>query len=341
MVAVSLSSVGTAAIEQLSTPIKKRKIAGKHFDFTDQMEHPRISLEQWRALVAVVDAGGYAQAAERLNKTQSTVSYAIRKMEDQLGFAVFALDGRRAVLTRAGRLLYRRGRVLIREAERIERTAADVATGWEPELNLAVEIVFPTWLLLQCLEAFAAERPDVRIELYETVLGGSQELLEAGRVDLAVCPRIPPGFVGEPLMPVRFIAVAAPHHPLLRLDRELTTDDLREHRHLIVRDSGSHRDQAGAWEVAEQRWTVSHKATSIRALRMGLGFAWVAEEIIREELESGELQPLPLIHGAERASVLHLVHADPDSAGLGALRVAELLREATHRCSGVEAPPRA
>ena len=303
------------------------------------MDHPKISLDQWRALVAVVDSGGYAQAAEQLHRTQSTVSYAIRKMEDQLGFPVFTLEGRRAVLTRAGRLLYRRGRVLIREAERIERTAADVATGWEPELNLAVEIVFPTWLLLQCLDSFAAERPDIRIELYETVLGGSQELLDAGRVDLAVCPRIPPGFVGEPLMPVRFIAVAAPHHPLHRLGRELTTDDLRDHRHLIVRDSGSNRDQAGAWEISEQRWTVSHKATSIRALRMGLGFAWVAEEIIREELESGDLAPLPLAHGAERAGMLHLVQADPDSAGLGARRVAELLRAATRRCSGTTDRP--
>ena len=43
------------------------------------MNTPRISLEQWRALVAVVEAGGYGQAAEQLHKSQSTVTYAIQK----------------------------------------------------------------------------------------------------------------------------------------------------------------------------------------------------------------------------------------------------------------------
>ncbi len=113
------------------------------------MSHPRISLEQWRALVAVVEAGGYAQAAEQLHKTQSSISYAIQRIETQLGLALFAREGRRSALTDSGRLLYRRGRQLIQEAERIERGAAGIAAGWEPEIALAVEILFPTWLLLQ------------------------------------------------------------------------------------------------------------------------------------------------------------------------------------------------
>ena len=41
----------------------------------------RISLDQYKALIAVVDAGGYAQAAELLHKSQSAVSYAVQKME--------------------------------------------------------------------------------------------------------------------------------------------------------------------------------------------------------------------------------------------------------------------
>src|SRR5437588_232298 len=42
---------------------------------------PRITLEQWQALVAVVDAGGYAQAAERLHKSQSSVTYLVQYFE--------------------------------------------------------------------------------------------------------------------------------------------------------------------------------------------------------------------------------------------------------------------
>ena len=44
---------------------------------------PRVTLDQWRALVAVVDAGGYAQAAEALHKSQSAVTYAVQKLESE------------------------------------------------------------------------------------------------------------------------------------------------------------------------------------------------------------------------------------------------------------------
>lgn len=295
------------------------------------MAYPRVSLDQWRALVAVVDNGGYARAAEQLYKTQSTVSYAVHRIEESLGVEIFVMEGRRAVLTPAGRVLYRRGRGLMREAERVEEAAAALAGGWEAELSLAVEIVFPTWLLLQCLQAFARERPETRIELYESVLGGTEELLREGRVHLAIASRVPPGFTGDPLMQVRFIAVAAPNHPLHRLNRKLTLDDLKEHRHLFVRDTARQREPSDERGFTESRWTVSHKATSIRAACMGLGFAWYAEDLIREELDAGELVPLPLSEGAERWATLYLASADPDATGPGARRLAGMIRESVGR----------
>ena len=295
---------------------------------------PRISLDQWRALVAVVEEGSYARAAEALHKTQSTVSYAVGRIEEQLGVVVFHREGRRAVLTTAGRVLYRRGRHLVDESVRLEQTAARLGEGVEPVLGLGVEILFPTWLLLQCLEIFAAEYPETRVELYETVLGGGEELLQQGGVELALSSAVPAGFVGDPLMQARFLAVAAPTHPLHRKARSLTLDDLKEHRHVIVRDSGTRREREGAWQVTENRWTVSNKATSIRALCMGLGFAWIAEEVIRDELASGSLRPLPLEHGGERWGVLYLAYADPDGAGPATRRLGEILRQAASRCPG-------
>jgi DNA-binding transcriptional LysR family regulator len=287
---------------------------------------PRISLEQWRSLLAVVDAGGYAQAAEVLHKSQSAVTYAVQKMEALLGIKVFEVIGRKAHLTPTGEVLYRRAKALLEEAGALEAAAGTLAAGWEPELRLAVEIIFPTWLLLQCFARFAAERPQTRIELYETVLSGTDEALLQRRVDLAICSQVPPGFAGDPLMRLRFIAAAHPDHPLHKLGRELTLQDLREHRHLIIRDTGSQR-RSGSWLGAEQSWTVSHKATSIHAAGMGLGFAWFPEDTIRDELAHGLLKPLPMREGGERWGDLYLVFADRDYAGPGALRLAEVIRE--------------
>jgi len=288
--------------------------------------NPRISLEQWRSLLAVVDAGGYAQAAELLHKSQSAVTYAVQKMETLLGVKIFEVVGRKAHLTSTGQVLYRRAKALLDEAGALEGAAGTLAAGWEPELRLSVEIIFPTWMLLQCLARFAEERPQTRIELYENVLSGTEEALLQRKVDLAICSQVPPGFAGDPLMRLRFIAAAHPDHPLHQLGRELTLQDLRKHRHLIIRDTGSQR-RSGTWLGAEQSWTVGQKATSIHAAVMALGFAWFPEETVLGELERGELKPLPLREGGERWGDLYLVFADRDYAGPGALRLAEIIRE--------------
>ena len=150
--------------------------------------------------------------------------------------------------------------------------------------------------------------------------------MREGRVDLAIGPFVPEGALADPLMQVRVVCAAHPDHPLHRLGRTLTRDDLRAHRHLVVRDSGSERTRTTAW-LNEHRWTVSHKATTIRAAAMGLGYAWFSEETIREEIHAGQLKPLPLSEGGERKGVLYLMYADRDSAGPGVRRLAELLRE--------------
>jgi DNA-binding transcriptional LysR family regulator len=296
------------------------------------MASPKITLDQWKTLVSVVESGGYAQAASQIHKSQSTLTYAIQKLERVLGVKVFELKGRKAQLTDAGHVLYVRGKSLVDEAARLEQAAEQLAAGWEAEIRLTVEIVFPTWLLLQCLARFGAERPQTRIELYETVLAGNTEALTEGLADLAIGPTIPQGFVGEPLMSVRFVMAAAPSHPLHQLGRPIVAADLKPHRHLVIRDTGSRRVKATS-VVANQRWTVSHKATSIRAAVMGLGFAWFPEDSIREELQAGQLKALPMREGTERYAMLYLIHAGGDALGRGAKRLGEVIRQhVAERC---------
>lgn len=293
---------------------------------------PRITLDQWRALVAVVDAGGYAKAADMLHKSQSSVTYAVQKLEELLQVKAFEIRGRRAVLTPVGELLCRRARLLLEEAGGLERAARKASAGWEAEITLAVEVLFPTWLVLECLDRFGAESPHTRIELHETVAtAGPAALLEAlveGQVDIAVTPHIPVGFNGEPLMLVRVNPVAHPDHPLHRLGREITPRDLRKHRQLVVRDTVNRRDKESPVLNAEQRWTVSNMSTSIGAACRGYGFAWLPVEKIRNELAEGQLKRLPLKGGAERMVQMYLVFPDRDAAGPGVLRLAEVIRKA-------------
>lgn len=287
---------------------------------------PRIQLGQWRALRAVVEAGGYAQAAARLHRSQSAVTYSVQKLERVLGVSVFQLRGRKAVLTPAGEVLYRRAGALLDDAAALERAAGEFAAGGEAELRLAVDTVFPTWLLLTALAEFANALPAIRVELLETVASGTEAALLERRADLAITSIVPAGFMGDPLWRLRFIAVAAPTHPLHALGRPVTYRDLRRYRQLVIQDAASPRQRDAGGMEAQTRWSLTYKATSIRAARMGLGFAWYPEDVVREELASGSLKALPLRVGRARYSDLYLVMADPDFAGPGTRRLTAILR---------------
>ncbi|MDP2180029.1 LysR family transcriptional regulator [Methylicorpusculum sp.] len=288
---------------------------------------PHITLEQWRSLIEVVDAGGYAQAAEKLCKSQSAVSYAVQKIESLLDIKAFEVQGRKAILTPTGHMLYRRALALVNEAKDLERAVHKLSAGWEAVITIAAEILFPSERLLTCLDRFGQESPGTRIELIESVLGGTSDALLSGNVDLAISPQLPPGFLGNVLMRIRLLAVAHSGHPLHHYDRELSYRDLRAHRHVVIRDSGSKRDQRAVSVEVDQRWIVSQVATSIQAVAMGYGFAWLPEESIREELSAGILKPLPLKTGHTREVPLYLILANPDFAGPGVRRLAEILTE--------------
>jgi DNA-binding transcriptional LysR family regulator len=285
-----------------------------------------VTLDQWKALISVVDSGGYEKAAEALHKSQSSVTYAVQKLQSQLGVKAFEVKGRKAVLTPTGEFLYRRARALVDEATATERAARKLSAGWEAEVGIAADIAFPTWLLLQCLDAFGKESPHTRIEVIESVLGGTSEALLQGQAQLAITGMVPQGFVGDVLMPIRFLPAAHPDHSLHQLDRLLTMQDLRAHRHLVTRESGSRRATKPRLEAA-QRWTVSHMATSIEAAAKGYGYGWYPEYRIRDEIAAGTLKPLPMRDGGAGIAQLYLVFADRDAAGPGVLRLAAIMRE--------------
>jgi DNA-binding transcriptional LysR family regulator len=290
----------------------------------------RVTMEQWQALIAVVDTGSYAKAAEALHKSQSSVTYAVQQLESQLDVKAFEIKGRKAVLTPTGQLLYRRARLLVDEATGLEELAKTVSAGWEAEIRVAAEILFPYWLLVRCFDRFGRESPHTRIELIESVIAGTTEALVKGEADLAISNVIPPGFVGDALVRLRVIAAAHPEHPLHRLGRPPGTRDLRAHRQIVVRETGTERPTKLLIDAA-QRWTVSHMSTSIMSAAQGFGWGWYAEDKIRPELSAGTLKELPLEHGGERFAQLYLVYADRENIGPGTRRLAQIIQEMTLR----------
>jgi DNA-binding transcriptional LysR family regulator len=270
------------------------------------MKAPRVTLDQWRTLQAVVDHGGFAQAAEALHRSQSSVSYTVARMQEQLGAPLLRIDGRKAVLTEAGEVLLRRSRQLVKQASQLEELAHHMEQGWEAEVRLVVDSAYPTASIVRTLSAFMPQSRGCRVRLREEVLSGVEEVLREGSADLAISALNITGYLPIELGEVEFLAVAHPEHPLHRLQRPVTFQDLEGQMQVVTRDSGRVQPRDAGWLGAEQRWTVGSLPTARTFVSSGLGFAWLPRHLIARELEEGLLLPLPMEQGGTRQPRFYL-----------------------------------
>jgi len=290
------------------------------------MKAPRVTLEQWRTLQAVVDHGGFAQAAEALHRSQSSISYTVARMQDQLGVPLLRIDGRRAVLTDAGAVLLRRSRQLVNQASQLEDLAHHMEQGWEAEVRLVVDAAYPNARLIRALTAFMPQSRGCRVRLREEVLSGVEEVLQEGVADLAISGYGIPGYLGTELSAIEFIAVAHPEHALLSMGRALSVQDLHGHMQVVIRDSGRQQPRDVGWLGAEQRWTVGSLATAASFVGSGLGFAWLPRHMIDRELREGTLAALPLEQGGSRHPTFYLYSNKDKPLGPATQILVELLR---------------
>ncbi|GGB48916.1 LysR family transcriptional regulator [Shewanella inventionis] len=289
------------------------------------MSRAKSTLEQWRIVQAVVDFGGYAQAAEQLNKSQSSLNHAVAKLQHQLGINLLEVRGRKAYLTEQGEVLLRRSRHLTQSVEELEQLATNLGQGWEPNLTIAREIVYPIDTLVEALNAFLPQSRGTRVTVLDTVLTGTNELIQNNQVDLAICATPPKGHIAEPLCDAVFELVCHPEHPLAQLDVIEDDKQLAQHLQIVIKDTGVKSTNEIGWLKAEQRWTVSnfHEAKAI--LAKNIGFCWMPSFIVEHELMNKQLTRLHLRGSSQRKTILNLVIPNRDQQGPASKLLEELI----------------
>ena len=283
----------------------------------------KTSLEQWAVLAAVVDEGGYAQAALALHRSQSAVSYAVARLQEELDVPLLVIEGRKAVLTPHGQTLLQRARGLLRDMNTLELLARSLKQGWEAELRLVVDAAFSRGHLMKIVAELQQLCPNTQIQLSDAVLSGAEEAITDGGADVVVTAHVPSGVVGELLMDVTFIAVARPDHALFSVGHDLSFEDLTRNVQVVVRDSGLKHPRDEGWLGAERRCTVTSMEASLATVKAGLAYAWLPEHIVAESLRDGTLKVLPLANGTERRVPLYLVLVHSEVAGPAARAAVE------------------
>lgn len=282
-----------------------------------------LSLEYTRVFVAVVDQGGFAAASRQLKRAQSVVTYAIQKLEEQLGVELFDRSTYRPSLTEAGQALLPRARRLVAEAAALRGQARGIAGGLEAEFTLVVDPIFPMDTLVELLRDFQRQYPTVQTRLYAESLGAATAMVLDGRADLGLLSRFaswPDTLVQDPLPPIDWVLVAAPCHPLARLlPGPIPHDAARDEIQLVISDRSDLTQGRDRGVLSTRTWRLSDIWAKLALLRGGLGWGGMPRHMVAGDLAAGTLVELPIPYWEDGGGQpkLHLVLAYRQDRALG------------------------
>ena len=264
------------------------------------MNTPPISIEALLVLDAIDYRGSYAAAAEQLNKVPSALSYIVQKQEEQLNVTLFHRQGRRSVLTPAGKYLLDEGRKLLQAINALSEQTQTVANGWEPKIRIACDSIVDIKPIFLVIQQFLNEHKDIEVDVQEEVMSGTWEALIEDHVDLVIGAPTPVPYQ-KGIRAIKFaeldnVLVASGCHELSRMKRVVDATDLTKFRNVVVHDSAINEIP---WSVnmieGSQQFFVSTVEQKIAAIEIGIGIGYLPMGIIKKQLKEGQLAIIELI----------------------------------------------
>lgn len=262
-----------------------------------------LDLDLLRCFVTIAELGSFTRAGERLGRTQSTVSLQVKRLEDQLGRALFARTPRSLALTEDGERLLAPARLLLRLND------VTLAELTEPEIGGRVRIGVPedfaTAHLPAVLAAFTKAHPLVELEVTCDLTLNLLEKFHSGAFDFVLVKR-------EPSAPLEGMRVW--REPLVWVARDpqgiagLATVPL-----VVSPEPCVYRKRAtDALDAIGRPWRVAYTSTSLAgsllAVSEGLGVAVLPREMVPANLAAvtggaGGEALLPALYDTEIALI--------------------------------------
>jgi DNA-binding transcriptional LysR family regulator len=277
------------------------------------------TLDQLRVFLTVVDEGSFAGAARKLGRGTSVISYSIANLEAQLGVSLFDREStRKPQLTEAGRALLSEARTISNGINGLRARVRGLLQGLEAEIRLVLDAMLPSARVVEALKAFRAEFPTVSLRLNIEALGAVTQMVLDGTATIGICGALDAEVAGLERIAVgtvQLIPVAASDHPLALAGRNAPGAG-REHIQLVLTDrspltQGQDLGVAGTWRLADL-------GSKHMLLKEGIGWGYMPEPMVREDVEKGSLVQLDMPewkNGTVRLHAIYRTDTPPRPAG--------------------------
>jgi DNA-binding transcriptional LysR family regulator len=285
----------------------------------------RTTLDEWEILQAVVQLGSFAAAAKRLNRSQSTISYAVARLRDQLGIKLFEIKGRKAHLTECGRALLADAEPHLAGFHQLEKRAGSLASGRDLEVRLSVDSIFPNSRLFAALTEFSRRFPYIQPKLRQSTFLSADAEFSVHNAQICITGLASRELFVWPILGIKMVAIARKDHRLQAVKRKLGRPDLMQHMLVTIEGSASGMLKHQPRVPTQRILSVGSIEAAIDTVRSGLCFGWLPKYRIESELKTGEFARLNLSVGGTREVRLNLVCKDPSSVSHEVTTLADLL----------------
>ena len=289
-----------------------------------------MELSQLEVFVAVARERRFSRAAEKLFRTQSAVSQTIRKLEDELGEALFDRSSREGVLTDAGKVLYEYAEKLINLRSEATESLSELREVQKGKLVIAAN-EFTVLYLLPVLAEFRRLHPMIKITVERALSSKIPDQVLQYKMEFGVLSYEPQeaSLASVVVFLDELVLVVPPKHPLASAAevsiRQLGAESFVAH---IV--SSPHREKV--IQLFKNHKTPLHMDLELPTLQaikrfvaMGNGVAFVPEISVATELARGELIRIPVkeLQWKRKLRLVYRKDANLSHAARAFLKVAE------------------
>ena len=256
-----------------------------------------ISLDQLRVFRQVAESGSFSAAARDLHRAQSAITYAIQKLEEQVGAQVFDRGGYRPVLSEAGRALMPRAVRILEELAAFNTQARAIAGGLEGEVAIVVDPTYPTPALTTALRGFQDRYPAVQLRVFVETLGAAAQAVLDRTADVGLALEFAaasPELACTPVGELELVPVAAPTHPLGRIRGRIPLETARRELQLVLADRSTLTRGRDFSVISPRTWRLADLGARHEMMRAGLGWGSMPMHMVAEDLKRGRLVKLDI-----------------------------------------------
>ncbi|MCS3903143.1 DNA-binding transcriptional LysR family regulator [Methylohalomonas lacus] len=272
-----------------------------------------INLTQLATLVAIIDHGSFGAAATRLGITQPTASQHIKRLENQLGTALFIRASSRTQPTASALAILPHARNMLSVYERLTRVVQ------HPSLSIGASSNIGTYMIQPLIRRWLQNGHDCDMVVRPNP--DIAHLLEGGEIDIGLMEWWDrrTGFEYLQWGEDELLAVVPPEHPWTGLN--CVTPQQLSDEPLLGGEPGTGTGRLLATYLARHGLTAaigmtfSNTEAVKRAVRHGLGVSLLLRGTVAEEVSRGELHAVPLADGGLRKALYAIWRQQPDATG--------------------------